>query len=107
MTKKYELVMYDRDTGRYRIRALRDFGDAVSGFRAGDLGGWVTGEHNLSQEGDCWIFGNAKVTGNAQVSGNARVYENAFVLGIIYLTPRDIRGRYLLMERIRRTLTRR
>ena len=27
--------------------------------------------------------------------------------GIIYLTPRDIRGRYLLMERIRRTLTRR
>lgn len=29
------------------------------------------------------------------------------LLGIIYLTPRDIRGRYLLMERIRRTLTRR
>lgn len=28
-------------------------------------------------------------------------------MGIIYLTPRDIRGRYLLMERIRRTLTRR
>lgn len=30
-----------------------------------------------------------------------------YEMGIIYLTPRDIRGRYLLMERIRRTLTRR
>ncbi len=33
--------------------------------------------------------------------------DRPIILGIIYLTPRDIRGRYLLMERIRRTLTRR
>ena len=38
---------------------------------------------------------------------DSTTYKHVFDLGIIYLTPRDIRGRYLLMERIRRTLTRR
>lgn len=35
----------------YRIRALKDF----AGVRAGELGGYVEQEHNLSQYGNCWI----------------------------------------------------
>jgi hypothetical protein len=53
----------------HRIRALRDF----EGVTAGDLGGYVEGEHNLSQEGNCWLFDNAKACGKSSVSGNASV----------------------------------
>ena len=59
----------------YQIQALKDFGNV----KAGDLGGWIQRERNLSQEGDCWVYDNAQVFGNAQVSDNARVYDNAWV----------------------------
>lgn len=67
----------------YRIEALMDFGI----ISAGDKGGFVQSELNLSQEGNCWIhdeakvFGNAIVYGNASVFGRAKVYGNAFVKG--------------------------
>lgn len=70
MDKKYELTNETREfKGRvlHRIRALKDFG----GVRAGDLGGWVEKEDNLSQLGACWVYGNAWVYENARVSGNA------------------------------------
>jgi len=70
--KKYELV---RDQsievgGRtlYRIRALKDFGDV----RRGDAGGYVETEDNLSQDGDCWVYGNAIVCGNEIVTDGNR-----------------------------------
>jgi len=65
----------------YRIQALKDFGDV----KAGDLGGWIESERNLSQDGNCWvsddarIYGNAWVYDNALVSHNARVYGDAWV----------------------------
>jgi hypothetical protein len=66
---KYELML----TGSmYRIRALKDFSDV----KAGDLGGFVESESNLSHNGDCWVYGNAKVYGNGEVFGNAKVYGN-------------------------------
>lgn len=37
----------------YQIRALRDI--PRHGVNAGDLGGWVESEDNLSQEDDSWI----------------------------------------------------
>lgn len=67
----------------YRIQALKDFSD----IKAGDLGGWIESERNLSQEGNCWVYDKAKVFDNALVSdnvrvfGNACVFENARVLG--------------------------
>ena len=73
---KYELLLIDA-TGLHRIRALRDFSDV----RAGDLGGYVESLDNLSQEGDCWVYGNARVCGNARVYGNAWVYGDARVYG--------------------------
>lgn len=41
----------------HRIEALQDF----NGVKAGDLGGYVESEANLRHNGDCWIFGNAKI----------------------------------------------
>ena len=73
---KYELIPSDRE-GFYRVKALRDFNDV----KKGDIGGYVEGEKNLSQLGDCWIYDNAVVSDNAQVCNNARVYGNAYVFG--------------------------
>ena len=73
-----ETKEYDGQT-LYRIRALKDFGNV----KAGELGGFVSGEHNLSQEGDCWVdyfatvTHNARITDNAIVSGKALVTDNA------------------------------
>ena len=79
--KKYELLL-DKSievAGRklYRIRALISFGIVT----AGDEGGYIEKEDNLSSSGDAWVSGNAWVYGDAQVYGDARVYGNAWVYG--------------------------
>lgn len=78
---KYEMLHEDKiEMGShtlYRIRALKDFGNV----KAGDIGGYIEKEANLSQEGICWIYDNAKVCGNAKVYGSVRVYGNAWVYG--------------------------
>ena len=61
----------------YRIQAMRDFGNV----RKGDRGGFIQSENNLSHEGSCWVYENAKVYGDAEVSENALVYGNAIVYG--------------------------
>lgn len=85
MNKKFELIKNDYisldDYTLYRIRALIDFYDVS----AGDLGGYIEKEANLSQEGNAWIydkacvFGNAKICRDAQVFDNALVYDNAYI----------------------------
>ena len=80
MEKKYKLteenISYCGKT-LYRIEALKDFGIV----KKGDKGGYIEKENNLSQEGDCWINGDAKVWDKAIVSGNAYVYGDAKVSG--------------------------
>ena len=78
--KKYELtsetkVFFGRTL--HRIRALASFGTV----KAGDLGGWIEQEDNLSHDGDAWVCGDAQVYGNARVCGNAQVYGDAWVCG--------------------------
>ena len=79
--KKYELTGEFKVTfwGRklFQIKALLSFGSV----KAGDLGGWIEKEENLSQDGNAWVSGNAEVYGNAWVSGDAEVYGNAKVYG--------------------------
>ena len=81
MHKKFELIKNDSiEIGNhklYRIRALINFNDV----KAGDLGGYVESENNLSQMDDCWIYDNACVYGNACVFYDACVYDNARVFG--------------------------
>ena len=61
----------------FRVRALVAFGSV----KAGEQGGYVEKEENLSQTGNAWVSGNARVYGNAWVSGNAWVYGKAEVSG--------------------------
>ena len=77
--KKYELTDETiQHNGRtlYRIRALTNVCDGV---KKGDLGGYVEKESNLSHEGRCWIFDDAKVYDDAEIIDNAKVYNNAQV----------------------------
>ena len=77
--KKYELTTETKINAfgkkLFRIKALVSFG-SVS---AGEKGGWVEKEENLSQSGNAWVRDNAEVSGNAVVSGNAWVFGNALV----------------------------
>ena len=71
-SKKYEFVEGDtiEHQGRTlkRIRAIRDFDEVEKG----DLGGYIEKEENLSHDGNCWVYQDAKVY------DKAKVYENAF-----------------------------
>ena len=74
--KKYEFTGETRVVaGRtlHRIRAIITF----SYVQAGEVGGWIETESNLSVSGNAWVFGNAKVYGDAEVSGNAKGSGNA------------------------------
>ncbi len=80
MNKKYELTSESIDFlgGKlFRIKALIDFGIVTKG----ELGGYIKKGENLSQDGDAWVYGEAKVYGNAWVAGNAGVSDNAGVSG--------------------------
>lgn len=72
MTKKYELtnenIEYESKT-LYRIRALKNFSDV----KAGDLGGFVESEENLSHKGDSWIYDDSKVVGTSRIKGCSKV----------------------------------
>ena len=78
---KYELTdeRYPSDSRLRRIRALRDI--PRFGVAAGDVGGFVESEGNLSQGGDCWVYGSARVCDSARVYGSARVCDSALVSG--------------------------
>jgi len=77
-----------------RIEALKSFGNVKKGQR----GGWVSGDWNLSQEGNCWIddeakvynfariYGNAQIKGFAEVSDYAVVTDNAEIFGQAKIT---------------------
>lgn len=84
--KKYELfesaIIHVTGKPLFQIRALRDFG----AVRAGDIGGYVESEHNLSHDNNAWIGGHAEVTGWAQVSGNALVDGNASISDRVIVT---------------------
>jgi UDP-3-O-[3-hydroxymyristoyl] glucosamine N-acyltransferase len=83
--KKYELVEDDFiiHEGRklYRIRALKKIDTRKTLIFKGDIGGYIESYHNLSQEGECWIFPDAKVYGNARVKGDVKLYIGVKVYG--------------------------
>lgn len=70
---KYKLT---EETKEYHGRTLHRIVcvTAFANVAAGDLGGWIENEKNLSQYDNAWVYDNAQVYGDAQVSGNAQVY---------------------------------
>ena len=83
--RKYEFTgetktLYDGTT-LYRIRALIDIDLGWKIVKAGELGGWVEKEGNLSHIGNCWVYENAKVYGNAKGCGNAKICGDTKISG--------------------------
>lgn len=101
MDKKYEFTgvkkvveLPDEVVTLRQIRAVKKFGDV----EAGELGGWIEGEKNLSQKDNCWVSGeaavwgeaivyeNAKVRGSAHVSDKAKIYGNSKIYGDVKIS---------------------
>ena len=70
MEKKYKLTEETKEWyghTLHRIEALKDFGNV----KAGDKGGWIEKEENLSQDDNAEVYGDAWVYGDAEVCGDA------------------------------------
>lgn len=79
--KKYELTentLYINGRCLHQIRALKPI---RIGVKKGDFGGWIETEDNLSQEGKCWVYDDAKVYEHARVYGDARITNKSVVYG--------------------------
>lgn len=83
--QKYEItdIAHEKYPFLHRIRALRDIGAAV---KAGDLGGFVEHEGNLSFEpgDDTWVYDNAIIAGNGYADMGTAVKVRAVVCGNAY-----------------------
>lgn len=55
----------------HRIEALRDIPGLV---KAGEKGGFVESDMNLSQEGNGWIYPNACVSGDTLIVGDTYIF---------------------------------
>ena len=74
---KKEIIINNKIITVYRIVALTNFAD----IEIGDIGGYVSGYHNLSQYGDCWIYHDAIVCECGKVYDNAIVRDNVMIYG--------------------------
>lgn len=66
-------------TSIFQIVALVDIPSI--GVKAGDTGGFIEDESNLSQEGECWIFDTSVVAQGSLVAGHAIIKNNSKVWG--------------------------
>ena len=84
---KYEItdIAHEKYPFLHRIRALRDIGSEV---KAGDLGGFVESESNLSFEpgDDAWIFHDAIAAGEGCVDQGSVLRDRAVVCGCAYVS---------------------
>lgn len=92
LTGKFKMFLGEKV---FQIQALRNF-DTV---QAGDFGGYIQSEHNLSHSGLCWVAQRAVVCHQAQVLDNAWamdasvVKESATLRGNAYIFDRvTLRG---------------
>jgi len=77
LSKEHFFELPDEKYRCYQIRAVRDFGDV----RKGQLGGYVSGEHNLCPNGNCWIDETSYVLENARITEEAQVRAHSVVSG--------------------------
>lgn len=87
--KKYELTdetMCFNGVILHRIKALKDFADVV----AGELGGWIEKEENLSQEGNAWVAMEAKAYEGATIYEDALLTHEAIAFGNVCICGNTI-----------------
>ena len=77
--RKYKLGEKHPNRNLYRVIYLRDI--PRHHVSAGEEGGWVEHEGNLSQKADCVVLGEAKIYENAKVYGNACILTEAEIFG--------------------------
>ena len=86
--KKYELTEETKTLlggiVLHRIFAVKDFTTTYGvKISAGEFGGWIEDERNLSQEGVAWIddeacvYDKAIVSGNVEIGGHAVIKDNS------------------------------
>ena len=96
--KKYKMLNIDyvTDSGvvLHPIQALKNFG----GVKKGDRGGYIESYSNLSQKGNCWVGGEAKVYGKSEVTDYAIVDENAIVCNTFVGADSVISGSATLID---------
>ena len=89
--QKYEItdIAHEEYPFLHRIRALRDICGEIC---AGDIGGFVESESNLSAEpGDCaWIFDDAIAAGDAYVDRDACLRGDAIACGSAYVSKGSV-----------------
>ncbi|MFV0645226.1 MAG: hypothetical protein ACK5NN_12130 [Sphingomonadaceae bacterium] len=95
----------DQTVTLFQIRALKDFAANWRTVKAGELGGYIGGYVNLSQEGGAWVFPqscvwenavveeDACVTGWAEIAGRVVVKGKAYVDSGYYADGRTIDDR--------------
>jgi len=98
---KYELtdtiMMESLGATLHRIKALRDI--PQHNVEAGDIGGWIESEDNLSQDNEAWVGDEAQVHGNARVYGDAIVYGQAMVWGNAHISDKArVNGRAQVLD---------
>lgn len=83
--KKYQItqISHPQYPWLHRIQALKPLHGRVG---AGELGGFVQSEQNLSQEGACWIYDDAICCGEAVVEQDAELHDGAVATGHSVIT---------------------
>ena len=101
--KKYAILYNQKinENGKtlFRIIAVRDIYLCYGGcIEAGTIGGYIEHESNLSNYGECWIGGDAKVYGNATVSKNAYVKGMAVVKDNAIVTDMTVINQHAVIK---------
>lgn len=95
MDKKYEFTGKTRcvdDKILKQIIAVRDIDTIYKLVIAGEIGGYIETEKNLSHEGNCWVFYDsyvyewANVRQNAVIRGRSYVHDHAVVGGNVLVS---------------------
>jgi len=107
--KKYEILRGDplkfknptkggRFETLYRIISMKDF-QTKTGYnvKSGEIGGYISGEQNLSQSDSSWVFNTAKVFGDALLIDSS-VHDYALVFGNSIISDSQVRDRCRIWE---------
>lgn len=63
----------------YRIIALKEFQVQDRTIKEGEIGGYISGYHNLDQDDNSWVFNLGRLIGNAKIKNGCIVQDNASV----------------------------
>lgn len=97
LQKKYKITEHShpRYPWLHRIQALKTVNEWIA---AGDLGGYVQSERNLSQEGECWIYDDAVCCGEAVIQKDGKGF-SPLIAGNSQIYGR-VCGRYIIKDTI-------